>query len=58
LKEIEKRLGMKIITENRSVANNKDTKQLIKEIETTRLDGLLLIMFYNRSLPQVDMLLV
>jgi len=57
LQEIEKRLGMKIITENRSVANNEDTQQLIREIETTRPDGLLLIMFYNRSLPQANMLL-
>ena len=57
LKEIEKRLGMKITTENRSVANNDDAQRLIREIETTRPDGLLLIMFYNRSLPQVDMLL-
>jgi len=57
LKEIEKRLGMKIITENRSVANNKDAEKLIREIETNRPDGLLLIMFYNRSLPQADMIL-
>ena len=57
LKEIEKRLGMKIVTEDQSVANNKDAQKLIKEIETTRPDGLLLIMFYNRSLPQADMLL-
>ena len=57
LKQIEKRLGMKIITENRSVANNEDAKKIIREIETTRPDGLLLIMFYNRSLPQADILL-
>lgn len=57
LKEIEKRLGMKIITENRSVANNEDAQRLIREIETTRPDSLLLIMFYNRSLSQADMLL-
>lgn len=57
LKEIEKRLGMKIITENRSVANNEDAQRLIREIEATRPDSLLLIMFYNRSLPLADMLL-
>lgn len=57
LKKIEQRLGMKIITENRSVVNNEDTEQLIREIKATRPDGLLLIMFYNRSLPQADMLL-
>jgi hypothetical protein len=57
LQQIEKRLGMKIITENRTIANNEDAQQLIREIETTRPDGLLLIMFYNRSLHQADLLL-
>jgi len=57
LSQMEKHLGMKIITENRSVANNNDARQLIKEIETSHPDGLLLIMFYNRSLPQADLLL-
>ena len=57
LKEIEKHQGMKIITENRSVTDTKDAEKLIHEIEMSRPDGLLLIMFYNRSLPQADMLL-
>ena len=57
LRQIEKRLGMKIVTENRSIANNEGANKLIGEIETNRPDGLLLIMFYNRSLPQADMIL-
>lgn len=57
LSQMEKRLGMKIITENRSIANNDDARQLIQEIETSPPDGLLLIMFYNGSLPQADLLL-
>ncbi len=57
LKEIEQRIGMKIVTEDHTIANNQDVEKLIKEIRTTRPDGLLLIMFYNRSLPQADMLL-
>jgi hypothetical protein len=57
LKEIEKRLGMKIITENKSVVDNEDAEHLIREIKATRPDGLLMIMFYNRSLPQADMIL-
>ncbi|NIP26746.1 MAG: hypothetical protein GWN67_20725 [Phycisphaerae bacterium] len=57
LKEIGERLGMKIITENRSVANDGDARTVVKEIETTRPDGLLLIMFYNRSLRHADQLL-
>ena len=48
---------MKIVTENRSIANNEGANKLIGEIETNRPDGLLLIMFYNRSLPQADMIL-
>ncbi|MHC4691662.1 MAG: hypothetical protein ACYS67_02890 [Planctomycetota bacterium] len=57
LKGIGEHLGMKIITENHSVANDNDARRVIKEIETTRPDGLLLIMFYNRSLRQADQLL-
>ncbi len=57
LREIEKRLGMKITTEDKSIADDEDTQKLIREIEQTRPDGLLLIMFYNRSLPQADMIL-
>jgi len=57
LREIGERLGMKIITENRSVTNDSDVRRVIKEIETTRPDGLLLIMFYNRSLRHADQLL-
>lgn len=57
LKKIERRLGMKINIENHPVAENRDVERLIREIETTRPDGLLLMMFYNRSLSQADMLL-
>lgn len=57
LADIEERLGMKIIAENRSVANNKDAQEVIRELAASRPDGLLLIMFYNGSLPQADLLL-
>ncbi len=57
LKEIGERLGLKIITENRSVANDSDVRRVVKEIQTTHPDGLLMIMFYNRSLRQADQLL-
>jgi hypothetical protein len=57
LADIEDRLGMKIVSENRSVANNEDAQEVIQELKTSRPDGLLLIMFYNRSLPQADLLL-
>lgn len=57
LKDMEQRLGMNIVTQNHSIANNDDAEQLIREIESSRPDGLLLVMFYNRSLPQADLLL-
>ena len=57
LKEMERRLGMKIVTGNQPVANQQNVEKLIREIQTTRPDGLLLMMFYNRSLHLADMLL-
>lgn len=57
LKEVEKTLGMKIVTDSSSVADNDDARQVINQLEASPPDGLLLIMFYNRSLPQADLLL-
>jgi len=57
LADMEKRLGMRIITENRSVANNADAQKVIQELEASRPDGLLLIMFYNNSLAQANLFL-
>jgi hypothetical protein len=57
LKEIEKKLGMKIHTLERPVATGKEAKGLAQEIERDPLDGLLLIMFYNRSLDHANVLL-
>jgi len=55
LADMEKRLGMKIVAEKRSVANNADAQKVIRELEASRPDGLLLIMFYNNSLPQANL---
>ncbi len=57
LADMEKRLGMKIVMENRSVAGKADAQKLIGELETSRPDGLLLVMFYNNSLSQADLLI-
>ncbi len=57
LADMEKRLGMEIVMENRSVAGNADAQKLIGELETSRPDGLLLVMFYNNSLPQANLLI-
>ncbi len=55
LADMEKRLGMKIVAEKRSVANNADAQKVIRELEGSRPDGLLLVMFYNNSLPQANL---
>jgi hypothetical protein len=57
LREMEKKLGLKIIADGRPIADNKDAARLAQEIRDARPDGLLLIMFYNRSLSQADLLL-
>ena len=56
-REMEKRLGMKIAADNGSVANADQAQRLAAEIVATRPDGLLLVMFYNRSLGEADLLL-
>ena len=57
LDEMEKRLGVKIVVDPRSVASAEDAQRVAREIESSKPDGLLLIMFYNRSLPHADILL-
>ncbi len=57
LAEMEERLGMTIVAEKRSVASSEDTHQVIQELEASRPDGVLLIMFYNRSLSLADQIL-
>ncbi len=57
LREVEKKLGMQLVIDNRSVGSDQDAQCLAKEIEAKRPDGLLLIMFYNRSLPHADLIL-
>ena len=52
-----KKLGMRVVTQDGPIAGSKDVERLAREIETDRPDGLLLVMFYNRSLPDADALL-
>ncbi len=54
---MEKRLGMKILADDRPIADDQSAQRLAHEIQTKRPDGLLLVMFYNRSLGQADLLL-
>jgi hypothetical protein len=55
LADMEKRLGMKIVAEKRSVASNADAQKVIRKLEASRPDGLLVIMFYNNSLAQANL---
>ena len=57
LLDMEKKLGMKIVADKQPIANRQDAQRLASEIEAAPPDGLLLIMFYNRSLGDADLLL-
>jgi len=55
--EIERRLGVTIAVDKKPIANRADAERLAKELQTDKPDGLLLVMFYNRSLGEADLLL-
>lgn len=57
LNEIAKQLGMRLDVEAKSVAGDGDVKRIGAKLAAERPDGLLLIMFYNRSLHHADALL-
>lgn len=57
LAAMEKRLDMKIVADDRPIANDQDAQRLAQEIQAKPCDGLLLVVFYNRSLGHVDLLL-
>jgi hypothetical protein len=57
LREIEKKHGMKIVADEKPVANRADAERLAAELKAEKPDGLLLVMFYNRILGEADFLL-
>lgn len=57
LEKMQEKLGAEIITGDRSVASDADAEALAAELDANRPDGLLLVMFYNRSLKHADLLL-
>lgn len=57
LREMADKLGMDIAIDERPVTSDADARRLADEMRTDPLDGLLIIMFYNRSLSQADLLL-
>ncbi len=56
-KKIEKRLGMTINADDKPIANRADAARVSAEIAKDKPDGLLVVLFYNRSLNEVDQLL-
>ena len=55
--EMEKRLEAKIVVDPTPVASKDDAQRVAKELQASPPDGLLLVMFYNRSLGDADLLL-
>ena len=56
-RRMEERLGVKILVEERPVARAADAAALAGRLSEDPPDGLLLVMFYNRSLKLADQLL-
>jgi hypothetical protein len=57
LRAMEQKLGLQLALDEQPIANAQQAQSLAGELEAQRPDGLLLIMFYNRSLDQADLLL-
>jgi len=57
LREMEKKVGVTISIDERPIATAAGAKRVGQEIQTQRPDGVLLVMFYNRSLGYADLVL-
>ena len=57
LRQIEKRLGIQLTIDRRPIAATDDAKQFAADLQRHAPDGLLLVMFYNRSLADADLIL-
>lgn len=57
LRQMEKRLGVRLSMDDPAIGDVAAATKLAEDIKTNRPDGLLLVMFYNRSLPLADALL-
>jgi len=57
LKKMEEELGMRINVDNKPVVDGNDAQRVANEITKAKPDGLLVVLFYNRSLKEVDLLL-
>jgi len=56
-REMEKRLAVRVAVGDAPVGNAEQAQALAKELAEKRPDGLLLVMFYNGSLPHADIVL-
>lgn len=57
IRKINSKLNINGSINEKSVANIEDAQKIVREIESERPDGLLLIMFYNNSLSHVNVVL-
>lgn len=57
LQEMAQKLGLQVAVDQQPVATSDDVARVVREWEANRPDGLLAVMFYNRSLEQADQLL-
>jgi hypothetical protein len=55
-KKIGEKLGMSIAADEKPVANTSDAQRIAGEIKANELGGLLIVMFYNNSLADADLL--
>lgn len=54
LREMEQRIGVQIAIDDKPVGDAAGIERLVKEIQANKPDGLLVVMFYNRSLKSLD----
>jgi hypothetical protein len=54
---MEKKMGLKLVVDEKPVGAEAEAQRLAREIPTQKPDGLLLVMFYNRSLAHADLAL-
>lgn len=57
LKKMQEKLGMKIAVDAKPVAGMSDARRVAGEIAKDRPEGLLVVLFYNRSMKEIDTLL-
>ena len=57
LRTMEEKHGVQLVIDDRPVADNDQAQALMGQLEAAPPDGLLLVMFYNNSLPQANLFL-